>query len=420
MREAGGLPLEGTSLDWELLKINKDGNDVVLDSSSEYDKAFVTPENGLVSIPLQVGGGVLETNGISGQSKLAIRIRPSKDSIGSFAQVGGTKGHCTNAANNVRYNYLSLMGMTSLEDCQRNCLKPNHNNFVGVEFSEGVERKCNCLHSGSSLPQCADFPSLIDPTGGDAGEFDTSFDIPKGDAGDFGTSDFRIEMDVMGRGFSPFENGIDHGALFIRSGENVFPYSGPSVFVNSVGDVTFRLRADDELLMQNALPDLQNEVKRHLVFSRLDNLLKAEIDGQNYTKTIVEQIANIESVKGAPLRFRGNHTVKQVQPLFVDVLNVELTPSPHNSSEFAQRFSLPIIRTCRRVFNTCGDVAKGPIGGLDPNVKTSLCDSGMCLCGVCVDESTKLLNEQSCSANENCQSGFCKNDESGISSMYLG
>ena len=179
-REAGGLPLEGTTLDWELLKVIDDDNYVVLDSSSNYPEDFVTPENGIVTIPLQVGQvdpEDLKINAISGQSKLALRIRPSKTSIGSFTQVGGTKGHCT-AANNVHYNYLSFDGMTSLGDCQRTCVKPNYNSFVGVEFSEGVEQKCNCLHSGSHLPQCTDFPKLLNPaTGGDLGEFDTSFDI---------------------------------------------------------------------------------------------------------------------------------------------------------------------------------------------------------------------------------------------------
>jgi len=172
-REAGGLPLEGTTLSWDLLKVNADGNDdVVLDSSSNYQEDFVTPENGVVTIPLQVGGEVLETNGISGQSKLALRIRPSKESTGSFTQVGGTKGHCTNAAHNVNYNYLSFGGMASLRDCQRTCLSSKHNSFVGVEFSEGAEQKeCNCLYSGSSLPQCADFPSLLDPTIGDMSSF---------------------------------------------------------------------------------------------------------------------------------------------------------------------------------------------------------------------------------------------------------
>ena len=168
-REAGSLPLEGTSLNWELLKVIADGNDVVLDSSSNYQEDFVTPENGVVTIPLKVDDlEDLESNAISGHSKLALRIRPSKESTGSFAQVGGTKGHCTDAANNVNYNYLSLGGMTSLEDCQQTCLKPNHKSFVGVEFSEGAEKICNCLHSGSSLPQCTDF-YLLDPTIGDAG-----------------------------------------------------------------------------------------------------------------------------------------------------------------------------------------------------------------------------------------------------------
>merc|ERR1719401_873571 len=156
---------------------------------------------------------------------------------------------------------------------------------------------------------------------------DTSFDLSKEDAGDFGIGDFHIEMDVTGKGFSVTDIGSSYGALFIRSGEAGSPYSGPSVFISSNGNVQFRVRGDEKFTFASALPNPNEVITRHLVFSRTGNTLQAVIAGTKYERTITKQIDDIAVLKGAPLRFRGNHVHKSGQSLYMDVANIVLSPT---------------------------------------------------------------------------------------------
>lgn len=151
---------------------------------------------------------------------------------------------------------------------------------------------------------------------------DTSFDVM--DVGDFGINDFRIEMDVTGKGFSITGSAINYGTLFIRSGEAGPPYSGPSVFIYDNGNVKFRLRNDDELVMPRALPNPTDTVTRHLVFSRTGSTLIAVIDGTKYERTITNGISDVETLREAPLRFRGNHVNPLYQSVYMDVSMVKI------------------------------------------------------------------------------------------------
>ncbi|EJK68722.1 hypothetical protein THAOC_10077 [Thalassiosira oceanica] len=108
--------------------------------------------DGRRAIPLRVENP--QNRGITGESKLALRVRPSKVSP-SFEKVGFSRGHCTDAAS-ARYDYLRLQGQSILspEQCQNACPLSEH--FVGVEFSEGGEGEedCNCLYRGTNLLKC--------------------------------------------------------------------------------------------------------------------------------------------------------------------------------------------------------------------------------------------------------------------------
>jgi len=147
------------------------------------------------------------------------------------------------------------------------------------------------------------------------------FDVTEA-AGDFGLGDFRIEMDVSGEGCAITEDANGDAALFIRSGEAQFPYSGPSVHINENGDVRYRLRADEPFLFEGALPDVTDMVTRHLVFSRKGNTLVAMIDGTVYVRTIQKQISDVATLRAAPLRFRGNHVNSSDQSLYMKVTNI--------------------------------------------------------------------------------------------------
>ena len=95
-QEAGGLPIEGTTVDWKLLMIDHvEGSQIELDSSNntDYNKLdFISPENGIIRIPLQIGTDKIGSFGITGQSKLSLRMWPRKVSKGAFSQVAESRG----------------------------------------------------------------------------------------------------------------------------------------------------------------------------------------------------------------------------------------------------------------------------------------------------------------------------------------
>ena len=211
-REAGKLPIAGTNLKWELLKDNGDGTAVVLDSSLSRKESFTSPANGIVNIYFNIDPQEQE---LSDQSKLALRVWPSKTSPGEFLKIDNHEAFCRDTEEKHRYNHMSLYHVTSLEICQDACLGLDESigPIAGVEFSS-TDQRCNCLFSPSSGVSCTK---------------DTSFDITN--AGEFGVGDFFIEMDVTGKGTSISDPGRNYGALFIRSNEDSSVYNGPSVFI---------------------------------------------------------------------------------------------------------------------------------------------------------------------------------------------
>ena len=137
-REAGSLPLEGAALTWQLLKINHDvGTEVVIEESSTPP---VSPENGIVKIPLKVPHP--KGQGITGNTKLALRIWPSKVSKGTFSNIGR---NCT-GANNARFDHLNSTEIGTHEYCEEQCLKMSLDGLVGLDFSS-FSRECHCLYS---------------------------------------------------------------------------------------------------------------------------------------------------------------------------------------------------------------------------------------------------------------------------------
>lgn len=211
-RETGKLPIAGTDLKWELRKENSDGTADIVDSSLSRGARFTSPANGLVKIYFNVAS---QEQGLSDQSKLALRVWPSKTSPGAFMKVDNQEAFCRDTEEKHRYNHMGLYHVTSLKTCQDACLKLDSiGPIAGVEFS-GVDQRCNCMFSPSSGVSC---------------DKDTSFDITN--AGEFGAGDFFIRMDVKGKGTSISDPGKSYGALFIRSGEKSSVFSGPAVFIH--------------------------------------------------------------------------------------------------------------------------------------------------------------------------------------------
>ena len=212
-REAGKLPIAGTNLKWELRKEDSEGTAVVLDSSlsrASRSAGFSSPANGLVNIYFNVDP---QAQGLSDQSKLALRVWPSKISPGAFSDIESEEGFCRDIEEKHRFNHMGLYNVPSLEICQDACLEldDSFGMIAGVEYSD-ADQRCNCLFSPISGVSCAK---------------DTSFDVTN--AGEFGVGNFLIEMKVRGKGTSISDPGRNYGVLFIRSGEG--NSIGPAVFI---------------------------------------------------------------------------------------------------------------------------------------------------------------------------------------------
>ena len=154
---------------------------------------------------------------------------------------------------------------------------------------------------------------------------DTSYDFSPSEVGGFGLGDFVIEMDLTGEGFNAFDNDRDYGALFIRSGEFDSPYSGPAVFIFGSGKILFRIRGDDGLECEGALPNPGSAITRHVKFSRTGDTLAVVTPTASCSKAITKQYPSeaAAQVRAAPLRFRGNHEDSKDQSLYMEVTNVK-------------------------------------------------------------------------------------------------
>ena len=69
------------------------------------------------------------------------------------------------------------------------------------------------------------------------------------------------------------------GALFVRSEEADFPYTGPSAYLYRDGHILFRMRGDDEVWCDNALPDPSLFILRTMKFEMIELNLCLTVDG---------------------------------------------------------------------------------------------------------------------------------------------
>ncbi|EJK61148.1 hypothetical protein THAOC_18409, partial [Thalassiosira oceanica] len=368
-QEAGGLPIEGTTVDWKLLTIDHaDGSQIELDNSNNtnYNKLdFVSPENGVIRIPLQIGSDKIDALGISGQSKLSLRMWPSKESKGAFSQVGESRVSGRSSGSGLgSSNLLTLganRGLASLQECKDSCLRSDRDGFVGVEFDqEAFYRTCNCLYELDKLPQCVPMPTeMFDPPQNNI------YTLPSYYIPEFGLADFRIELDVRGRGF-PIGSG---GFLFARQYKSSNGHMlGPSLEVLD-GSTTMKFYVDSgqKFEISNMYFDPSSKKTRHIVFARQNTKLTVKIDEDEFEHT--SHTPELALLENEPLRFQFINEADPM-PLIMDVFNVKIF-FPDSPSAYAPPFDLPVLRTCRSVdMNSCGRVAaQGEIAGLSPDEK---------------------------------------------------
>ena len=110
--------------------------------------------------------------------------------------------------------------------------------------------------------------------------------------------------------------------LLVRSDEINSPYSGLTVYIYDNGRVIFHIRKDKEFRIHGALNNPTAKITRHLVYSRTGSTLVAVIDGETYQRTITKEVSDVDDLREAPLRFRGNHEHSYFQSLYMDVSNI--------------------------------------------------------------------------------------------------
>merc|ERR1712194_23263 len=153
-------------------------------------------------------------------------------------------------------------------------------------------------------------------------------DIAPCTIGNFGSSsDWSIEFEFSANGIEriyPDKYGI--GALFIRSGEEGPPFTGPTAFLRSDGGILFRMTGDDTDWWAGALPEpLTYPASRKLKFEMENGRrLIFSVDGiEQRTKIIPTQFDESKFVN-AHLRFGGNHKVPNNQNIEAQLSNIKL------------------------------------------------------------------------------------------------
>jgi len=139
----------------------------------------------------------------------------------------------------------------------------------------------------------------------------THADINATTVGDFGSLDFSVELTISSTGgdITPDD---DWGTFFGRSSNLDQPNTGPSASVDNNGQIMFRMRNDDDMMCQDALPGNQDSEAyiRKLKFERSDSTLSltiSTIDGvvvKECTKVMdPEKTINTLLFVNEPVRF---------------------------------------------------------------------------------------------------------------------
>mmetsp|Transcript_27342 Transcript_27342/g.41586 ORF Transcript_27342/g.41586 Transcript_27342/m.41586 type:complete len:1401 (+) Transcript_27342:156-4358(+) len=129
-------------------------------------------------------------------------------------------------------------------------------------------------------------------------------DVAVVDADKFGLGDFRIEMDVRGKGGSTVgTDGSTSGTLMVRSSSTTAPYDGPTVSIDDSGLLTYRVRSDEAFTC--AFPSPSQTSTRHLEISRVGNSMFVTIDGSTTCTGTITKQPTTGFISNAPLRFGG-------------------------------------------------------------------------------------------------------------------
>ena len=115
----------------------------------------------------------------------------------------------------------------------------------------------------------------------------------------------------------------DYAALFTRSQESVSPFTGPMAFVWNDGQVLFRLRGDEGLLLPaGTVSSWSDWVNLRFLHDATTQTIYVLVIGVEAGSRVLTLGVNPSHITGAPLRFGGNHVDANGQNLNARIRNI--------------------------------------------------------------------------------------------------
>ncbi len=150
-------------------------------------------------------------------------------------------------------------------------------------------------------------------------------DISAADLGDWGTSSFDLALSIKANSGTNIASDGDYAVLFARSQESGSPWTGPMAFVWNDGQVLFRLRGDEGLLLPagtvSSWSDWVNLRFLHDAATQTIRVFVNGVEAGNRAVTLTGP-SGFSHITGAPLRFGGNHVDPALQNLDARIRNI--------------------------------------------------------------------------------------------------
>jgi hypothetical protein len=148
-------------------------------------------------------------------------------------------------------------------------------------------------------------------------------EISAADLGNWGTGSFDLELSIKANSGTNIASNGDYAALFARSQETISPYTGPMAFVWNDGQILFRLRDDDGLLLPaGTVSSWSDWVNLRFLRDATTDTIHVFVNGVEAGSRVLTLTVNPSHITGAPLRFGGNHVDPNVQNLNARIRNI--------------------------------------------------------------------------------------------------
>ena len=148
-------------------------------------------------------------------------------------------------------------------------------------------------------------------------------EISAADLGNWGTGSFDLELSIKANSGTNIASNGDYAALFARSQETISPYTGPMAFVWNDGQILFRLRDDDGLLLPaGTVSSWSDWVNLRFLRDATTDTIHVLVNGVEAGSRVLTLTVNPSHITGAPLRFGGNHVDPNGQNLNARIRNI--------------------------------------------------------------------------------------------------